>query len=290
MNGDHNELRSSTVDFRDVGACASLVDSAIQSRWLGLMRKLRWLVCSWLVGWVCAERLVSGGVNIGWNASPDPSVIGYKIYYGTESRNLVAWVDAGNQLSGSVEGLTAGSTYFFAVTAYAGSGLESDFSSEVSTTIAGIDPPGVVLVAPASGSSVIAPASLALVASVTPNGRAIQRVRFLQNGVLIGERGTSPYTFTWSGVAAGNYLLQAEVVFDAGQTVLSSTNSVTVVSSSTLPTIVMSNSLSETPFEAPATIPLAAQVVANGRTVHQVNFYNGSKLLGHDTTAPYTFD
>ncbi len=247
------------------------------------------MVWLWLLGWVCAERLASGSVTIGWNASPDPSVIGYKIYYGTESRNPAAWVDVGNQLMGSVEGLTAGTTYFFAVTAYAGSGLESDFSAEVSTTLAGTDPPSVSLVAPVTGSSFLAPASLGLVASVTPNGRVIQRVRFLQNGLLIGEVATSPYTFTWNNVAAGNYRLQAEVVFDGGQTVVSASSSVTVNAASTSPTIAMASSLSETLFEAPANVPLAALVVAAGRTIHRVHFYNGSTYLGADTTQPYTF-
>jgi len=38
---------------------------------------------------------------------------------------------------------------------------------------------------------------------------------------------------------------------------------------------------------APAAINLAASVTANGHTITQVRFYNGSTLLGSATTAPY---
>jgi len=42
-------------------------------------------------------------------------------------------------------------------------------------------------------------------------------------------------------------------------------------------------------FAAPATISLAASVTPNGHTITQVQFYNGSNLLGSAATAPYGF-
>src|SRR5207253_7617546 len=42
-------------------------------------------------------------------------------------------------------------------------------------------------------------------------------------------------------------------------------------------------------FTAPATINLAASVTPNGHTITKVQFYNGTTLLGENTTAPYAF-
>jgi hypothetical protein len=42
-------------------------------------------------------------------------------------------------------------------------------------------------------------------------------------------------------------------------------------------------------YTAPATISVAANVIANGQKVTQVQFYNGATLLGRATVAHYTF-
>jgi len=42
-------------------------------------------------------------------------------------------------------------------------------------------------------------------------------------------------------------------------------------------------------YTAPATISVAANVIANGQKVTQVQFYNGATLLGGATVAPYSF-
>jgi hypothetical protein len=70
-------------------------------------------------------------VVLAWDISPDPEVTGYRVYYGTASRTYTNSVEAGNALTNTVAGLVSGVTYFFAVTAYNASGLESDYSREV---------------------------------------------------------------------------------------------------------------------------------------------------------------
>jgi hypothetical protein len=55
------------------------------------------------------------------------------------------------------------------------------------------------------------------------------------------------------------------------------------------PNIVLTSPVNNATFGAPATINLAASVSANARTITSVRFYNGTALLGTDTTAPYTF-
>jgi hypothetical protein len=76
-------------------------------------------------------------VTLGWNPSPGTPVVGYNVYYGVASHTYTGMFDAGNATSAGIRGLVEGGTYFFAVTAYAAIGLESDFSSEISYTVPG---------------------------------------------------------------------------------------------------------------------------------------------------------
>lgn len=73
-------------------------------------------------------------VTLAWDRSPDSSVAGYRIYYGAASGNYTNSIVVGNVTTNAVQGLTSGVTYFFAVTAYDASGLESSFSNETSNT------------------------------------------------------------------------------------------------------------------------------------------------------------
>lgn len=77
--------------------------------------------------------IIAGDALLAWNANTDP-IAGYKVYVGTSSGNYGAPTDVGNQTSYLVTGLNPG-VYYFAVTAYNSTGIESPFSSEVLKTI-----------------------------------------------------------------------------------------------------------------------------------------------------------
>jgi Fibronectin type III domain len=72
--------------------------------------------------------------TVSWTAVPDPSVLGYKIYWGTMSHQYESRADVGPNTSYAVSGLRHGTTYFFAVSAY-NTGGESGLSNEVSTLV-----------------------------------------------------------------------------------------------------------------------------------------------------------
>jgi hypothetical protein len=74
----------------------------------------------------------AASVTLGWDASTDPSVSGYRVYYGGASGAYTNTVSVGNTTTGTVPGLLEGRTYYFAATATNSSGLESDFSTEIS--------------------------------------------------------------------------------------------------------------------------------------------------------------
>ena len=69
---------------------------------------------------------------LAWNASTDPNVAGYNIYYGGASGVYTNEISAGNATNVTISGLVPGTTYYFAATTYDAVGMESPFSSEVS--------------------------------------------------------------------------------------------------------------------------------------------------------------
>jgi hypothetical protein len=75
-------------------------------------------------------------VTLAWSPPiPNLTIAGYRLYYGTSSHNYSTMLDLGNVTSGTITGLTAGQTWYFAVTAYNVVGLESPFSGELSYTL-----------------------------------------------------------------------------------------------------------------------------------------------------------
>ncbi len=74
-------------------------------------------------------------VTLAWNPSSDPTAVGYKIYYGGASGNYTNILSAGNATNITVSGLVAGDTYYFAVTTYDSSGVQSPFSNEVAYAV-----------------------------------------------------------------------------------------------------------------------------------------------------------
>jgi hypothetical protein len=84
------------------------------------------------------DGLHSGEVTLAWDPNTEADLAGYRVYYGTSSRDYGVTLDVGNWTSCTIGGLQQGKTYYFAVTAYDTVGNESDFSEEVSWLV--IDP------------------------------------------------------------------------------------------------------------------------------------------------------
>lgn len=77
-------------------------------------------------------------VSLAWDAvttnadgSPCTDLSGYKIYFGTTSGQYSSSRDVGNLVTYHLTGLSTGTTYFIATSAYDTSGMESEYSNEV---------------------------------------------------------------------------------------------------------------------------------------------------------------
>ena len=80
-----------------------------------------------------------GTATLTWDASVDPRVSGYRIYYGTAPglyfQPFREGLDVGNITTYTVTGLNRATTYYFSATAYDALNNESGFSNEAYTAI-----------------------------------------------------------------------------------------------------------------------------------------------------------
>ena len=72
-----------------------------------------------------------GSIKLGWDASTDPDVAGYKVYYGISPGKYGPGVAVGNVTTYDLTGLIKGQKYYLAITAYDKAGKESRFSTEI---------------------------------------------------------------------------------------------------------------------------------------------------------------
>jgi hypothetical protein len=77
------------------------------------------------------EAWAGQSVKLGWVQSTDPTVTGYKIYYGGTSGHYTNIVDVGNKTLATISNLVEGRTYYFVATAYTVLGMESLPSNEL---------------------------------------------------------------------------------------------------------------------------------------------------------------
>jgi len=83
---------------------------------------------------VAQSSVKAASVVLAWNSSTNANVTAYTIYYGT-THNYDKTVPLGNVTTGTVPGLLAGTTYYFAAKATDNTGSDSDFSNETTYTI-----------------------------------------------------------------------------------------------------------------------------------------------------------
>ena len=70
-------------------------------------------------------------ITLSWDPNTEFNLAGYKVYYGTASRNYAFSVDVGEYAEVTISGLEPGKRYYFAATAYDLDGNESNLSDEI---------------------------------------------------------------------------------------------------------------------------------------------------------------
>ncbi|MCB2378518.1 Ig-like domain-containing protein [Hymenobacter sp. BT635] len=151
-------------------------------------------------------------------------------------------------------------------------------------------PPTVSLTAPAGGATFTAPASITVTATAADTDGTVAKVEFYNGATLLGTDTSSPYSYTWAGVAAGTYSLSAKATDNANATTTSAAVSVTVnAAGNTPPTVSITAPANGATFTAPASVTITANAADANGTVSKVEFFQGTTKLGEDLTAPYSF-
>jgi hypothetical protein len=89
-------------------------------------------------------RAVGSFITLTWDQSTDPSVIGYLVFVGTDSRSYLGAYDVGNRTSFVYPHATVNRRHFFAVAAYSPGFVVGGLSDEVSGFGRIVPPPGHV--------------------------------------------------------------------------------------------------------------------------------------------------
>lgn len=140
---------------------------------------------------LAVQVVSSTQTTLSWSTSTDDvGVAGYRIYRDDaflKSSSVTPVQDAG---------LTPGTTYRYAVSAYDAAGNESARTAPIEITTPAPDntPPSAAMTAPVSGSTVSGTVTVSANAS---DNVGVAEVDFLLDGVSIGVDTTSPYTVSW---------------------------------------------------------------------------------------------
>jgi len=150
--------------------------------------------------------------------------------------------------------------------------------------------PTVNLTSPSNNSSSIAPASITIAANAADADGTISKVEFYNGGTLLNTDNSSPYSFVWTNVSAGSYVITAKATDNAGAATTSSAVTITVTTpNNQAPTVSLTAPTNNANYNAPASITISANAADADGSVSKVDFYNGTSLVGSDASAPYSF-
>ena len=142
--------------------------------------------------------------------------------------------------------------------------------------------PAVNITSPANNSNFVAPASITINATATDDG-AITKVEFYNGATKLGEDATSPYSFAWSGVAAGTYNITA-IAYDNGGLSTTSTAITVKVNENQTPVVTVSATTT-----GQNTVSISATATDGDGSIVKVEYYDGTTKIGESTSAPFNF-
>jgi hypothetical protein len=149
-------------------------------------------------------------------------------------------------------------------------------------------PPTISLTSPANNSTFIAPAAVTIAAIAADLDGTIDKVQFFNGTSLLGTSLTNPYSFNWSNPVIGNYTISAVAFDNLGATTTSNMAQIQIVSPQ-LPSVTITSNFNNANLIAPATVIFSVTTTDNSGSVSEVQFFNGSTLIGQSFSNPFDF-
>jgi RHS repeat-associated protein len=128
----------------------------------------------------------------------------------------------------------------------------------------------------------------AVTATAADSDGSVTQVQLFQGASLLATLTSAPYTFNWTNVPPGSYVLTAQATDNRGALTTSSAVNVTV-NANQAPTVSITVPANNASFVTPATINITASASDSDGTVARVELYEGANLLATLTAPPYTF-
>ncbi len=149
--------------------------------------------------------------------------------------------------------------------------------------------PIISILSPTANQVFLPPATIPISVSASDNDGTVSTVDFYQGSTFLGSDNTSPFSFNWTNVAAGNYTLTAKATDNSGATTVSTPVTIIVTAINQPPVVTLTSPESGATFTAPATIILSASATDADGTITKVEFYYGSNLITSDNTSLYSY-
>ena len=162
-------------------------------------------------------------------------------------------------------------------------------SASTITVIANNVPPTVALSAPTSNASFIAGSSITLTAVASDPDGTVSKVEFFSGATKLGEDATSPYSFVWNSVVAGNYELTAKATDNKNATTVSNKVNISVNAANAVPTVAITSPSNHSIFPTGTVVTFVVSASDGNGSITKVEFYNGAVKIGEDTSSPYNF-
>lgn len=167
-------------------------------------------------------------------------------------------------------------------------GITSSSAIAITVTGAGNLPPTVSITGPANNSTYTSPATIPITATASDPDGSISSVAFYNGESLLNTDNSSPYSYTWTSVAAGTHFITARATDNNGAVTTSSGITVVVSDPPNLPpTVSISSPANNTTYVAPVTVPITASSSDADGTISHVSFYTGQTLIFTDVSSPF---
>lgn len=157
-------------------------------------------------------------------------------------------------------------------------------------------PPSVAIVQPPLGVFFIQGEEIDLQASATDTDGFVTQVEFFNGTTLLGTSTVLPFRFTWTAAVPGSYSLTAVATDNEGASAASDPVRVDIFSADNTgatrdipPVVNLSNPQDGATFHEGTPIQLIADAQDGDGTVIQVDFMEGSTVLGSQRLPPFIF-
>ena len=160
-------------------------------------------------------------------------------------------------------------------------------------SIPGNQPPVVSISSPTKSAAFITPATITIDAAASDPDGTINKVEFFQGTTKLGERTTTPYSFTWKEVPEGTYSLTAAATDNQNLRTVSSPVIVVVEKSVTtvnqLPVVSITSPSNGKKHKKNDKIVIEAVASDPDGSISKVEFKSGGITLAEVTSAPYLY-